>query len=305
MRRPLHRNLGYDVAVVGGGIAGLTAALHAVGRGLSTVLIEAGPVYGGQVATVASVEGLPMTRPTSGVDLSTAMAEAVREGARMMQEPVREVTWLGAGFELACGDEKVRARRLVLATGRRRRCLGVPGEKTLLGRGVSHCATCDGPFFRGSDVAVVGGGDAALQEALTLASFCRTVFIVARGKLRARAAYVDRAVKTANIRFVWDCVVDAVLGDDTVRGVRLRNACSGVTVELACAGVFAYLGGIPNSGIAPAFAARDGEGCLTTDGALQTSVPGLFAIGAVRAGYCGDLAAAVGDAATAIRAIAR
>ena len=305
MQRPLRRNQGHDLLVIGGGVAGLTAALHGMQRGLSTALLEGEVVFGGQVATVASVEGLPMAQPTSGVDLASALLEAVRAGGvTLVSEAAIAVTEGSPVLQVVTATQVLRARNVVVATGCRPRLLNVPGETELRGRGVSHCATCDGPFFRGEEVVVAGGGDAALQEALTLASMCGHVSIVARGRLRARRAYVQQATSTPNIRFIWDNVIDAVLGDDRVTGVRLRNIKSGETGDMACAGVFAYLGGIPNSEILPSSVARDDAGFVVTDPAYRTGANGLYAIGAVRAGFCGELVSAAGEAASVVRTIA-
>lgn len=305
MQRPIRRNQGHDLLVIGGGIAGLTAALHGVRRGLSTALVEAEMVFGGQVATVASVEGLPLARPCSGVDLATSMVETVRAGgATLVAEAVTAVTAGAPALQVAAGTQMLRAKSVVVATGCRRRSLDVPGEAALVGHGVSHCATCDGPLFRGAEVVVVGGGDAALQEALTLSELCGRVSIVARGRLRARRAYVQRATATPNIRFIWDSTIDAVLGDNQVTGVRLRNIKTGEASELACAGVFAYLGGIPNSDILPPSVARDEAGFVVTDPTFRTAAAGLYAIGAVRSGYCGEVVSAAGEAAAVVRTIA-
>jgi len=159
-------------------------------------------------------------------------------------------------------------------------------------------------LFRGAEVVVAGGGDAALQEALTLARMCGRVSIVVRGRLRARRAYVQQATATSNIRFIWDATIDAVLGDTQVTGVRLRNVKTGETSELACAGVFAYLGGIPNSEILPSSVARDAADFVVTDPTCRTGANGLYAIGAVRAGFCGELVSAAGEAASVVRTIA-
>ena len=291
--------------MIGGGIAGLTAALHAVRRGLSTALLEAEMVFGGQVATVTSVEGLPLAQPCSGVDLATSMVETLRAGgATLAAEAATAVTEAVPALQVATATQMLRAKSVVVATGCRPRLLDVPGESALRGRGMSHCATCDGPLFRGAEVIVAGGGDAALQEALTLAPMCGRVSIVARSRLRARRAYVQQATATANIRFIWDSTIDAILGDDHVTGVRLHNIKSGETSDMACAGVFAYLGGIPNSEILPPSVTRDAAGFVVTDPAFRTGATGIHAIGAVRSGYCGELVSAAGEAAAVVRTIA-
>jgi thioredoxin reductase (NADPH) len=305
VQRPVRRNQGHDLLVIGGGIAGLTAALHGISRGLSTVLLEEQVVFGGQVATVASVEGLPMAAPASGVDLATALVDAARAaGVTFIAEAATGLTE-GTPMQVVTASQVVRAKSVVIATGCRPRKLEVPGEAALYGRGVSHCATCDGPFFRQETVVVAGGGDAALQEALTLAGYCREVVLVVRGRLRARRSYVQRASTTANIRFVWDSAIEAVLGDDRVTGVRLRDVKTDAASELPCAGVFAYLGGIPNSAFLPASIQRDADGYVVTDDAGRTAVAGVYAIGAVRAGYCGELASAAGQAASVAADCAR
>ena len=305
MQRPVRRNQGHDLLVIGGGIAGLTAAMHGLSRGLSTVLLEEQVVFGGQVATVAAVEGLPMAAPASGVDLATVLVDALRAGgATIVAEAATGLTE-GAPLQVATATQVLRAKSVVIATGCRPRKLDVPGEAALYGRGVSHCATCDGPFFRGETVVVAGGGDAALQEALTLAGYCQEVVLIVRGKLRARRSYVQRASATANIRFVWDSAVDAVLGEDRVTGVRLRDVNTGVASELPCAGVFAYLGGIPNSAFLPVAVQRDADGYVVTDDSGRTAVSGVYAVGAVRAGFRGDLACAVGEAASVLGDCAR
>ncbi len=304
MQRPIRRNQGHDLLVIGGGIAGLTAALHGMQRGLSTLLLEPEAVLGGQIATVASVEGLPLPQTTSGVDLAMGLVDALRTGGlTLLEEAATGITAAGAALQVTTASQTLRAKAVVLATGCRPRPLNVPGETALRGRGVSHCATCDGPFFRGQNVVVAGGGDAALQEALTLADLGATVAIIARGRLRARRAYVQRATATDRIRFIWDNVVDAVLGEQSVTGVRLRNVKTGEATDHACAGVFAYLGGIPNSEVAPSTLPRDAGGCLLTDAQCRTDMPGLYAVGAVRSGYCGEAVSAAGEAAAVVRGL--
>jgi thioredoxin reductase (NADPH) len=169
---------------------------------------------------------------------------------------------------------------------------------------VSQCAHCDGYFFKGQDVAVVGAGDSALQEALVLASLVRSVTVVVRSRLRAKRAYVERAAATTNLKFVWDREVDSVLGNGTVTGVRLRDVHSGATSELACTGVFPFIGVEPNTAFLPPSIRRDDSGRVITDDRMRTADPAIFAIGALRSGFSGELTGAVGEAVIAAATIA-
>jgi thioredoxin reductase (NADPH) len=296
----------WDLVVIGGGVAGLTASSQAMRRGLSAVLFEPAPGYGGQVATVNHLDDWPATGPVSGVELAAALANALSpEVVEPVQEKVEAVRVEGELLRVESAAHSVRARRVIAASGAALRALGVPGEAALRGKGVSQCADCDGGFFRGQDVVVVGGGDSALQEALILAELCRSVTIVARSQLKARAAYVERAAGKTNVRFVWDCEVEAVLGDTGVTGVRLRHVRNASRTELPCAGVFPFIGVAVDTSYLPDRMERTDEGLLLVDGAMRTTLPGVFAVGAVRSGFGGDLVNAAGDAALAVRVVAR
>lgn len=295
----------WDLALIGGGIAGLTAAWHAMRRGLSVVLFEPAPGYGGQIATVNRLDDWPATAPVSGVELAASLASQLRpEVVEPVQEKVSAVRVEGELLRIDSASHSARSRRVIAASGAALRTLGVPGEEALRGKGVSQCADCDGGFFRGQDVVVVGGGDSALQEALILAELCRSVTIVARSRLKARAAYVERAAGKTNVRFVWDCEIEAVLGDAGVTGVRLRNAKSGARSELPCAGVFPFVGVAVDTSYLPRRVERTDEGRVLTDSLMRATLPGVFAVGAVRAGYGGDLVNATGDAALAVGMVA-
>jgi thioredoxin reductase (NADPH) len=298
------RNI-WDVVVVGGGIAGLTAAWYAARRGLATALFEAQPNCGGQVATINVLDDWPSVGESSGVELAAALVNKLDgQAVEILYQPVRGVAPGKCLAVVEAGGSTLRARRVIAATGARLRTLQVPQEESLRGKGVSQCAHCDGYFFRGQDVVVVGGGDAALQEALVLASGCRAVTIVARSKLRAKQGYVERAAAAANMRFIWDSVVDVILGSGAVSGVRLRNVKNGEVTDLACAGVFPFIGVEPNSAFLPPSVRRDESGRVLTDDSQRTTEPLVFAIGAVRAGYSGELVSAVGEAAAAVATIA-
>jgi thioredoxin reductase (NADPH) len=296
----------WDIAIIGGGMAGLTAAWHAMRRGMAPCLFEPQPGFGGQVATLNHVDDWPATGPVSGVELAAGLAANLsHEVVEIHHEPVLKVEREGALLRVASASTSLRARCVIAASGGSLRGLGVEGEDRLRGKGVSQCADCDGGFFRNQDVVVVGGGDAALQEALILAETSATVTIVARSRLKARSAYVERAAGKPNVRFAWDSAVDAIHGTDGVTGVRLRNVLTGATSDIPCSGVFPFIGVEPQTAYLPAAVKRDAAGCVVTDAQLRTTLPGVFAIGAVRAGYGGDLVCAAGDAALAVAVAAR
>jgi len=296
----------WDIAIVGGGIAGLTAAWHAMRRGMAPCLFEPQPGFGGQIATVNHIDDWPTTGPVSGVELAASLAASLsHEIVGIHNEPVSRVEHEGGMLRVSSVSGSIRARCVIAASGGRLRALGVSGEEPLRGKGVSQCADCDGGFFRNQDVVVVGGGDAALQEALVLAETSATVTIVARSRLKARSAYVERAAGKTNVRFVWDSTVDAIHGSEGVTGVRLHNTLTGATSDLPCSGVFPFIGIEPQAAYLPAAVKRDAAGCVVTDAELRTSLAGVFAVGAVRSGYGGDLISAAGEAALAVAVAAR
>ncbi len=307
----------WDVVVIGAGIAGLTAAQHCARRGLSTTMLEASAMVGGLVSTINELDDWPALRVVSGVALASALADQVRAAGIDITPQAALGIKLGEPAQLGQPEQPsdplqieiegktLKAKRVIVASGARLRNLAVPGSDSLRGKGVSQCADCDGGFFKGQDVVVVGGGDAALQEALILARACATVHVVVRGALRARRDYIDRATAAGNLKFVWDSVVDAVLGSSAVTGVTLRHVKSGSANLLPCSGVFPFIGSQPNAEYLPTLIARDVFGAVITDAQLRSSCPAVYAVGAVRAGYCGDLLAAAGEAATAAATIAR
>ncbi|HET7159332.1 MAG TPA: FAD-dependent oxidoreductase [Burkholderiales bacterium] len=295
----------WDVVVIGGGIGGLTAAWYTARRGLPTALLEGSGMLGGQVGTVNVLDDYPAVGPISGVELASTLAEKLDHSAvQISYEPVICIEVSDALLVVSTDKRTVRTRRVIAASGARLRTLHAAGAEEMMGKGVSQCAHCDGHFFKGEDVVVVGGGDAALQEALVLAPLCRTVTVVARSHLRAKQFYVERASSASNLKFVWDSQVEAVLGTDAVSGVRLRKRKTGETTELACAGVFPFIGVEPNAQFLPASVRRDESGRVLTDAYMRTADPSIFAIGAVRAGYSGELTSAAGEAAVAAATIA-
>ncbi len=288
----------WDVIVIGGGIAGLTAAWHASHRGLSVALFEAQPACGGQVGTVNELDDWPATGPVSGVELASSLVERIGiEGVGLFYENVAKVAKDGELWRVTGEKSELRGKRIIAASGARLRTLGVPGEEALRGMGVSQCAHCDGGFFKGQDVAVIGGGDAAMQEAIVLTGTCRTVYIIVRGDLSARRTFADRAAGKSNVKFIWDTEVEAVLGKTGVTGLKVRSRKDGATSELPCDGVFPFVGVEPNNAFLPASIKRDANGCVITNERFHSNEPTLYAIGALRAGYGGDLISAAGEAA--------
>jgi thioredoxin reductase (NADPH) len=271
-----------NVIVVGSGPAGLTAALYAARANLNPLLIS-GHELGGQIALTNEVENYPgfpegITGPEL-VDLMKGQAE--RFGTRLETDHVQEVNFTTHPFQLKTeGGHEYEAKAVIAATGASPRRLGVPGETEFMGRGVSYCATCDGFFFRGKEIAVVGGGDSALQEGLFLTRFASRVHVVhRRDQFRAQPILQDRARENPKMNFVWNSVVREIRGDGTVGGVNVQDVQSEETRELPVQGVFVYIGHTPNTQIFEGQLTMDEEGYLKVDERLHTNIPGVFAAG--------------------------
>jgi thioredoxin reductase (NADPH) len=289
----------YDLIVIGEGVSGLACAGHSRRAGLSVATFESN-LFGGLVINVNELDGYPGAE--SGTLLASELMQANADaGVASVQQEVSAIRSTGGAFEVAAGSV-YRARQIAIASGARLKKLGVPGEDEYEGRGVSRCADCDAPMFQDEEVIVVGGGDSALQEALVLVKFCRKVHLVHRGtRFRARPSFVDRIGAEARITVHWNTTVEAILGGKMVERVRLKR--DGKSEEIAAAGVFAYVGLEPNSAFAPSGMARDASGSLVTGSAFETSMPGVWAIGAVRAGYSGLLRDAVAEAQRVAEAV--
>jgi thioredoxin reductase (NADPH) len=271
-----------NVIILGSGPAGLTAALYAARANLNPLIIT-GPDLGGQIATTTDVENFPgFPEGLTGPELTESMQkQAERFGARLEFDTITSVDLTQPPFKLT-GSTEYQAKALILATGASPRKLGVPGEKELVGRGVSYCATCDGFFFKTKELMVVGGGDSALQEGLFLTKFASRVQIVhRRDSLRAGPVLQERARKNEKMSFIWNTVIAEVKGDKAVKAVQLKNVQTGEEYEKPVDGVFVYIGHIPNTQIFQGKLAMDAEGYLIVDGKLHTNAPGVFAAGEV------------------------
>ncbi len=291
----------YDVVIVGGGPAGLAAALYTARMDLKTVVIDRGPL-GGQLLNTELIEDYPGFESILGSELATKMGEHARKfGVEVRDfEPVQEIDVEGKSkvVRLESGEE-LRAPALIMAAGGLPRYLQVPGEKEFWGRGVSYCAVCDGAFFKGQELAVVGGGDAAVEEGDFLTRYASKVYIIhRRSELRAQPILIDRAKANPKIQFIFDAQVKEIVGDDSkVQVVRYEQ--HGNQKELAVGGVFIFVGFVPNSGLFKVHVNHDDAGYIVTDRNMQTSVDGVWAVGDVRSQLTKQIATAVGDGTTA------
>ena len=290
----------YDVVIVGGGPAGLAAALYTARMNLKTVVVDRGPL-GGQLLNTELIEDYPGFDSILGAELAVKMGEHARKfGVQVMDfEPVKEIDVEGTNkvVRLESGIE-LRAPALIMAAGGLPRYLEVPGEKEFWGRGVSYCAVCDGAFFKGQELAVIGGGDAAVEEGEFLTRYASKVYIIhRRSGFRAQPILVERARANPKIEFIFDAQVKEIKGDGKVNLVRFER--HGMADELAVGGVFIFIGFVPNSGLFKVHVDHDEAGYIITDRDMRTSIDGIWAVGDVRAQLTKQIATAVGDGTTA------
>jgi thioredoxin reductase (NADPH) len=289
----------FDLVIVGGGLAGLTAAMYGARFGLRTCLIEQ-MAAGGQVLNVEKIENFPgFPHGISGFDLGPLVQEQAEcAGAEFSMDTATGLSIQGDRRILHCEGSELAARALIIAAGSSLRSLGIPGETEFLGKGVSHCASCDAPFYIGKNVCVVGGGDSALDEAAVLAGQVGHVTVVHRGpEFSAQQAAINHLNSFSNVQTRFDTQVLEISGDDTVSSVRLRNA-DGLS-EQQINGVFIFVGLEPNTAFARGVLELDPTGHIAVDAHLQASVPGVFAAGDIRQFSSRQLVAAAGDGASA------
>lgn len=290
-----------NLIIIGSGPAGWTAGIYA-GRARLEPLLITGRAQGGQMALTTEIENYPgFPQGISGQELAKLMQQqAERFGTKVQMDEVIAVELTNHPFKVTTYGGEYETKALIIATGTSPRKLGVPGEAEFTGRGVSYCATCDGFFYQGRKVVVVGGGDAAVEEALFLTKFASRVYLVhRRNRLRAEKVFQERAFRNEKIEFIWDSVVTEILGDGKVTGVRLKNLKTQEESVLEADGVFVYVGNIPNTGFLKGQLELDDYGYIVTDRLCHTSVPGVFAAGDVQERVLKQISTAVGSGAMA------
>lgn len=293
----------YDLIIIGGGPAGLAAAIYGSRAGLATCVIERG-LPGGQIFNTSKVENYPgFPEGVLGPDISSRLDEHARRfGAEVVIADVSAVDLASPTKRISTSEGEIAGRSVIVATGATPKRLGVPGEEQLIGAGVSYCATCDGAFYRDKTVAVVGGGDAAVDEALFLTRFAKEVIIIhRRDQLRAIKYLQDKALANPKIKFVWNSVVAEILGDTKVKALTVETVSGGRTERRAIAvdGVFIYVGMMPNTAFLGGAIPLDAQGYIPSSETTETATPGVFAAGDVRRKVLRQVVTAVADGAVA------
>ncbi len=292
----------YDLVIIGGGPAGLTAYLYAARARLRTLLLEKlSP--GGQVLTIDFIENYPgFPDGIRGWELiERLVAQVEKLGLEKLNAEVRSLVLEDNWKIITLADgQSLKTKAVIVATGASPRRLGIPGEQELVGKGVSYCATCDGPFFTDQIVAVVGGGNTAVQEAIFLTKFAKKVYLIhRRDQLRAQKILQERALANEKIEFIWNTVVKEVIGKDYVEAVRLLNRVTGEEKLLPVDGLFIFVGLTPQTSFLEGLLKLDEKGFIVTDAEMRTNVPGIFAAGDVRSKACRQIITAAGDGAVA------
>ncbi|NQT65614.1 MAG: thioredoxin-disulfide reductase [FCB group bacterium] len=301
MEEKLENKMDFDVAIIGGGPAGLAAAVYAARGGMKTVIFEKALV-GGQITTTADVENYPGFEVNmSGFDIADKMRiQAEKFGTEIKLENIKSIKLDQINKLVETDSNKYNVKSVILATGANPRKLGVQGEAKYTGRGVSYCATCDGALYRDKTVAVVGGGDSAVEEAIFLTKFAKKVYIIhRRDELRAVKLIRQRAFENDKIEIIWDSIVNEVKGGDFLEKVELYNKKTKEISELELDGIFIYVGIIPNNELVKSIVDLDEQGFILTDETMGTKIPGLYAAGDIVHKILRQVVTAASDGATA------
>lgn len=294
----------YDLIIIGSGPAGLSAAVYGKRAGLNTLVLEKNPMSGGQVLNTYEVDNYLGMPGINGFDMGMQFREhADKLGAEFEEADVRGIGIEGGRRIVKTAGREYEARAVIIATGAAHKKLDVPGEERLAGRGISYCATCDGAFFRGKTVAVVGGGDVAAEDAIFLARGCKKVYVVhRRDELRAAKILQDQLFSLPNVEMVWNCTVNEIQGGEQVSGISLHNKIENTDFVLPADGIFIAVGIAPNTKEFLGTLAADQGGYLVAGEDCATSVPGIFAAGDVRTKKLRQIVTAVADGANAVAA---
>lgn len=290
----------YDVVIAGAGPAGMTAAVYASRADLDTLMLERG-IPGGQVANTEDVENYPGFDHVLGPDLSNKMFEHAKKfGAKYAYGDIKEIEDYGEYKLIKAGKHEYKTRTLIIATGAQYKKLGVEGEDEFGGRGVSYCAVCDGAFFKGKDLAVVGGGDSAVEEGMYLTRFANKVTVIhRRDELRAQKILQDRAFKNDKMEFIWDTTVDTINGDGKVNSLTLNDKDDQQQRDFSADGVFIYIGMLPLNEPFKSLGILNEEGYIPTNQNMETDIPGIFAAGDIREKELRQIINAAGDGSIA------
>lgn len=297
----------YDVAILGAGPAGITAAVYAARARLQVLWLDKGFMPGGQINDTYEVDNYPGLFGLSGADLGEAMAKhAQKFGMAPLRANITEIEDLGEEKVIRTRKAEYRARTIVAALGASHRKLGIPGEEELAGMGVSYCATCDGAFFKDRTVAVVGGGNTAVEDALFLAKICKKVYLVhRRDTLRADRILQEHVLSCPNVEILWDCVPVEIMGEEQVTGITIKDVRQGEERELSVDGVFVAVGVLPNTALLQGLAELDESGYVCAGEDCATSASGVFAAGDIRTKALRQVVTAAADGANAITAVQR
>ena len=291
----------YDVLIIGGGLAGLTASIYSARYGMSTGVIEL-MMGGASIINLEKIENFPgFVEGISGAELGPAAQEqAMNVGVDFIMAEATGIKTDGDYKVVSTDSGDYRAKAVIVAAGSQRKHLGFRGEEEFNGRGGSHCATCDGRMFMGETVGVVGGGDSAADEALTLTEYAEKVMVFhRRDELRAQKILQDRLLRNPKIEMVWNAELQEIIGEDTVSGVKIKNVVTNHEETIGLTGLFVYVGLEPNSGIAAAVSKTDNAGHIDVNLSMETSTQGVYAVGDIRQSSARQLVASAGDGATA------